>query len=119
MYSRNKIGPKTEPWGVPLIRGRFSDKALPTITRWDLFVKNDLIHEKSKPDIPYLSYLCINFGIETTSNAFEKSIYRIFTKFLLSSDDVQSLRHSIKLDVVEWPCKNPCWCIEINEYVFR
>ena len=42
MKSKNKSGPKMDPWGTPNLIGNIDDSILPNLTNCDLEVKQDL-----------------------------------------------------------------------------
>ena len=52
IYSRNRIGPRTEPWGTPISIGRNEDKDVPIETHCFLFVKYDLNQSNEVPLMP-------------------------------------------------------------------
>ena len=48
----NNIGPKTEPWGTPHIKGQKSDSDLPSLILCDRLLKYDENHLRAMPLTP-------------------------------------------------------------------
>jgi hypothetical protein len=73
MNNKNNIGPKTEPWGTPLITGFSTDKQFSITTRCERLIKNADSHDSNLPQIPKDSNLTIDFLKTMLSNARLKS----------------------------------------------
>ena len=67
------MGPRTEPCKTPDVTGTVADFSLSITTVWVRSDKNDWIHLRVGPLMPYLWSLSSNFWWLTLSNAFEKS----------------------------------------------
>ena len=52
VYREYAHGPAPPPWGKPVCRSTFSDRAPFTMTCWDLFVRYDVIHSRARPLMP-------------------------------------------------------------------
>ena len=52
MYTKKRIGPRTDPGGTPDVTGTSSEQSLSRTTVCDLPLRNDLIHLRVLPLIP-------------------------------------------------------------------
>ena len=104
-----RIGPRTLPWGTPLVMIFESEKKFPTFTCCDLPKSIDFIQDSTLPVIPEFWSLWTSFGNETESNARAKSICATKMSFFEFIWSVQSFRHSKMLRQVECFARNPCW----------
>ena len=103
-----RTGPRTLPWGTPLITGLNEEKEEPTLTLCILSVKNELMQDNNFPVMPKCSKQKISLGMETESKAFAKSMYAARLPDLSSRFFVQSFKDSIRLVQVECLDKKPC-----------
>ena len=69
----NKNGSKTDPRGTPLRTLVHSETTSPNTTLWTLSFRNDFIHAKILPFIPYEFNLIASLSWGTLSKAFAKS----------------------------------------------
>ena len=74
MYFKSRIGPSTDPCGTPLMTGAHSKKLLLNTTLCFLSVKNEVIHSRVFPLIPYLEIVFSSLLLGTLSKAFWKSM---------------------------------------------
>ena len=72
MYFKNRIGPSTDPCGTPLMTGAHSEKLSLNTTLCFLSVKNEVIHSRVFPLIPYLEIVFTSFLWGTLSKVFWK-----------------------------------------------
>ena len=87
IYSRNKIGPRTEPCGTPEDTGTSSEHSPSRRTLWLLPTKKDWIHWSVLPCVPCICSLYRSFRRLTLSKALLKSS-RIRSVCLLSMRDL-------------------------------
>ena len=52
VYSENKRGPSTEPWGTPYMSFENLDRLEPTFTAWNLSIKYEVNHLSAVPQTP-------------------------------------------------------------------
>ena len=70
----NNIGPNIDPCGTPLVTGIHCDIDSSTFTVCFLLDKNDPIHIKTIPFIPYDSIFSGNLICGTASNAYDLTL---------------------------------------------
>ena len=70
----NRVGPKIDHCGIPLITSSYSEYLPSTWTCWFLSLRNSLIQFKADPLIPNCSNLMRSLEWGTLSKAFEKSV---------------------------------------------
>ena len=75
MYITKSSGPRTLPWGIPLVTGALSERVFFIHTCCVRFVRKDFIHPSTFPVIPYWCILCKSLSWGTLSKAFMKSQY--------------------------------------------
>ena len=75
MKMRNKTGPRTVPWGTPLIIIAARESCPPKTTCWLRSVRKDLIHRMSCGCTPYFSSFLRRRAWSTLSKALLKSKY--------------------------------------------
>ena len=73
MKTRNRIGPKTEPWGILELTRTDPDSSPSITTVCDLLPRKARIQDSAFPLIPYWCSFQMSFGWLTLSEAFEKS----------------------------------------------
>ena len=56
IYRVKKRGPKTDPWGTPMLQGVGGEVELPRDTNCERSVRYDKIHCKTSPSIPKLVF---------------------------------------------------------------
>ena len=77
IYSTNKMGPRTLPWGMPLVTGADLDILFLILMHWVLLERKDCIHPSILPVMPYFSVLRSSRLWGTLSKAFMKSQYNV------------------------------------------
>jgi hypothetical protein len=109
MNIRKSVGPRTDPWGTPLVIGNSADRDPQTLTledRPEIKLVNQL---ESAPCMPSLSQceIVVSWGI--TSKAFEKSKNMQPIFFFVSAASERFPKKRARLDKQEREGRNPCW----------
>ena len=74
MKTRNRTGPRCEPWGTPAEMVCWGDRVEPTRTEIVLFVRKSAIQDTLGGATPIIASLCRRPVCQTLSNAFLKSM---------------------------------------------
>ena len=104
----NKMGPRTEPCGTPLITSDQSDRWPLKTTFCFLPTRKFLIHSRTWPDIPQPYNIDIKRLCGTESKAFWRSKYNTSTEWPSSSAFVHLLMASRRRVEQDLPGVNPC-----------
>ena len=109
---RKRTGPRTLPWGIPLLTSTQSEQEDPTRTCCCLLNRKYSVHFRIRPVIPYASILASNRWCGTVSKALAKSKYiqSTFPPHSKVSDHSSSTSRSCVTH--ECFCLNQCWCTE-------
>ena len=108
MYKRNSTGPRTEPWGTPLVTLTQSETVSPRTTLCLLLERNDSTQDKKSVLSPYPLSLCNNLRCGTMSKALRKSRYMTLTASPSANDFVTTSSVSSKLEVHDFALTKPC-----------
>ena len=74
IYRVKKSGPRTEPWGTPILHGVWVDVEPPTQTNWERSDKYEVIHWRTSTSTPKLVFnLDMKISWSTRSNAALRS----------------------------------------------
>jgi len=119
MKMRKSNGPRTEPWGTPLMTRLQSYVAPLTNTLCSLLLSQSLIQCATCPSIPCAFSFRRSLSCGTLSNAQAKSRNMMSTLSLASLQAVTLSRKASRLVTHERPCLNPCWEPFIRSNLFR
>ena len=113
MYTRNKRGLRTVPWGTPDVTGLVSDDFPSRMTVCSRCDRNDSIHPRVLPVIPIASTCSLSnrrlWAI--LSNAFAKSSRMASVWVLPSSDFNKAFAERRSCDSHERLFLKPCWAL--------
>ena len=110
----NNVGPRTEPWGTPLITGSQFHAMSPKTTRWRLLERKAVIHFTRLPSKPYFLSLRISRWWETLSKAFAKSENTMSVGVFVDASFYKRSLLSRRFVLQALYETNPCCCGDIN-----